>query len=87
MRPDFCGLIRLLLPYALVRTAHPKIRQQALLWLMIDRYHMRSLLAYLRYGSLFHASRAIDANGYEISQHYSSAQHQLVVVYILAIPK
>lgn len=54
---------------------------------MTDRQHLKILLSYMRYASLFHGTRSIDANGYEISHHYSTAQHQLMIVYILAIPK
>ena len=87
MRPDLYGLLKIIFPYATIRMTHPNIRQQPLIWIMIDKKYLKSLLALLRHSSLFYAARAIDANGYEISQSYSNIQHQYIVTYIFALPQ
>lgn len=86
MRPDLCGLVKMLLPHAALKITHQKNRQQPLIWLLIDKQHLNLLLAVLRHHSLFYGARAVDTSGYEISQQFSCAQHQFIVTYVFAIP-
>ena len=86
MRQDLYGLLKILLPHASLKITWPRTRQQPLVWLFIDRKHLKNVLALFRYSSLFHRTRAIDVGGYEISQHTAHVQHQFLVAYIFALP-
>ncbi len=86
MRSDLYGLLKIILPHAPLKITWPQTKQQPLVWLFVDRGHLKYIFALLRYSSLFHTTRAIDVSGYEITQNTAPAHHQLLVAYIFALP-
>lgn len=85
MRPELCGLLRLIFPYATLKFVQPTLRQQPLLWLVLDKQHLNMLFATLRLCSLFYRTQGVDTNGYEVTQHQGTRQHQFAISHVFML--